>query len=78
MQDLEHAIRERAYHLWIADGCRDGNADDHWLSAQREILAESLGNFARVTIDAGARTAAETKLTSKVKNAKPKGKRRAA
>jgi hypothetical protein len=21
MRDLEHAIRERAYHLWIADGC---------------------------------------------------------
>jgi hypothetical protein len=76
--DLEHAIRERAYHLWIADGCRDGNADEHWLSAQREILADALGNFARRTADAGAQAAAETKPTSKVKNAKPKSKRRAA
>ena len=49
MQDLEQAIRERAYHLWIADGCRDGNADAHWLIAQREILVSSLARFARVT-----------------------------
>ena len=35
MQDLEQAIRERAYHLWIFDGCREGKADDYWLSAQR-------------------------------------------
>jgi Protein of unknown function (DUF2934) len=44
MQDLEHAIRERAYHLWIADGRPEGNADDYWLSAQREILATSLNS----------------------------------
>jgi hypothetical protein len=42
MQDLERAIRERAYHLWIADGRPEGNADVYWLSAQREILTASL------------------------------------
>jgi hypothetical protein len=79
MQYLEQAIRERAYHLWIADGCRDGNADDHWLNAQRELLAASLGTFARVTVD-DAQAMVETKPTSKVKTAasKTKGKRRAA
>jgi Protein of unknown function (DUF2934) len=78
MQDLEQAIRERAYHLWIADGCRDGNAHDHWLNAQRELLAASLGTFARVTVD-DARAMVETKPTPKVKTAsKTKGKRRAA
>lgn len=54
MQELEQVIRERAYHLWIAEGCRDGNADAHWLMAQREVLASSLGNFARVTISGAA------------------------
>jgi hypothetical protein len=39
MQNLDEAIRERAYHLWIADGRRDGKADAYWLSAQREILS---------------------------------------
>jgi hypothetical protein len=48
MQDLEQAIRERAYHLWAADGYRDGNADAHWLAAQRELLASSLESVGRV------------------------------
>jgi len=80
MQELEQSIRERAYHLWIADGCRDGRADTHWLAAQREVLARSLGGIARVTI-------AETPAVSTPSDKKPrkakavskaKGKRRAA
>jgi len=39
-QDIEQRIRERAYHLWVADGCRDGEADRHWLTAERDVLAE--------------------------------------
>jgi hypothetical protein len=42
MQHLEEAIRERAYHLWTADGRPDGNSDAYWLNAQREILTTSL------------------------------------
>ena len=42
MHDLEQTIRERAYHLWVADGRRDGNADAHWLAAQREVLVSVL------------------------------------
>ena len=38
-QDLEATIRERAYHLWVADGCRDGASEHHWLAAEREVLA---------------------------------------
>jgi hypothetical protein len=76
MQDLERAIRERAYHLWIADGCRDGTAHEHWLSAQRETLAVSPGT--RVT-EVDAQAVSQTRVTSKVKTAsKTKGKRRAA
>jgi Protein of unknown function (DUF2934) len=44
MQDLEHAIRERAYHLWIADGRPEGNSDVYWFSAPREILTTSLNS----------------------------------
>jgi hypothetical protein len=51
MQDLEQAIRERAYHLWIEDDCREGAADAHWLAAQREILSASLSTFARITTE---------------------------
>jgi hypothetical protein len=45
--DLEKAIRERAYYLWEG-GCQDGHASAHWLTAQREILSASFEN-ARVT-----------------------------
>jgi len=50
MQDLEQAIRERAYHLWIEGGCQDGQADAHWLVAQREILGASLGEVGLVKV----------------------------
>ena len=46
MPNLEETIRERAYHLWIADGQPDGNADTYWLTAQREILTTSAESFA--------------------------------
>jgi hypothetical protein len=38
-QNLENRIRERAYEIWTADGRMDGQADYHWLAAEREILA---------------------------------------
>jgi hypothetical protein len=50
MQDLEQAIRERAYSLWIDSGCPDGNAEEHWLAAQRDVLRASLGTFATVSV----------------------------
>jgi Protein of unknown function (DUF2934) len=52
MQDLEQAIRERAYQLWISSGCEHGNAAAHWLTAQREIIRASLASIGRVTASA--------------------------
>ena len=43
-QTLTHRIRERAYHLWVADGQPMGRSDVYWLTAQREILAASVAN----------------------------------
>jgi hypothetical protein len=48
MQDLEQAIRERAYQLWIEGGRQDGKAEAHWLVAQREVLSAALSAFGRV------------------------------
>jgi hypothetical protein len=45
MQDIEQATRERAYELWIASGREHGNAEYHWLAAQREILSAPLSNL---------------------------------
>jgi hypothetical protein len=46
MPNLEEAIRERAYHLWVADGQPEGKADIYWLNAQHEILTTSVENLA--------------------------------
>jgi Protein of unknown function (DUF2934) len=35
---LIERIRERAYLIWCASGCPEGEADAHWLVAEREIL----------------------------------------
>jgi hypothetical protein len=48
MQDIEQAIRERAYHLWLESGSPHGDADAHWLAAQREILSASLSELGHV------------------------------
>jgi hypothetical protein len=44
---LENRIRERAYEFWNADSCVHGKADQHWLAAEREILAASMAALAR-------------------------------
>jgi Protein of unknown function (DUF2934) len=38
-QSLEDRIRERAYEIWTANGRVHGQADQHWVAAEREILA---------------------------------------
>jgi len=70
MPDLEQAIRERAYELWMRGGAEHGHAERHWLEAQREILSVSLGAVARVS--------KVSSDTSKAKPAGPRKKRRAA
>lgn len=48
MQDLEQAIRERAYHMWSEAGRPDGNSETFWLSAQRDLLESSLTRIGTV------------------------------
>ena len=81
MPNLEEVIRERAYHLWIADGQPEGQADIYWLNAQREILTtsvESSGSNAAAAAPTDTSLVA-TKPTKKAKVARPgKSKTRAA
>jgi Protein of unknown function (DUF2934) len=81
MQDMEQATREHAYHLWIADGCPDGNAEKYWLTAQREVLAASLQDIGRVKVG-DAQRAARAKSKKAAANdataARPKAKRKVA
>ena len=73
MEHLEDAIRERAYHLWVADGRPDGNPDAYWLNAQREMLTHSVDRA--VADDAAWVT---TKPDKKPKVARPRKTKRSA
>ena len=63
MPNLEEAIRERAYHLWMADGQPEGTADIYWLIAQQEILTTSVERF-------GSAAAAADTVATKPKKGK--------
>jgi hypothetical protein len=41
-QNLVDRIRQRAYDIWVAEGCREGAADNNWLAAEREILNSAM------------------------------------
>ena len=73
MTNLEEAIRERAYHLWTADGQPDGNADLYWLNAQRELLTTSL-DASSSTADAAPAAAKPSKKAKPSRSEKKKAK----
>ncbi len=35
----QEKIAERAYQIWLANGCPDGHAQEHWFQAERELRA---------------------------------------
>jgi hypothetical protein len=49
-QSLENRIHERAYEIWTEHGCVDGQADQHWLAAEREILVRATTVLARGSV----------------------------
>jgi hypothetical protein len=46
---LEHRIRERAYEIWAAQGGVHGQAEQHWLAAEREVLTAAAATLAHDT-----------------------------
>ena len=50
-QNLSDRIRERAYEIWVANGSPEGEAEQHWLTAEKEILA----TFAPAVLNASAK-----------------------
>jgi hypothetical protein len=39
----EQEVRERAYAIWEREGRLEGRAEQFWLAAERELLAEERG-----------------------------------
>ncbi len=69
MQNLDEVIRERAYQLWVVDGRQDGNAETHWLAAQREVLASSLQGLAAPAKKVAKKAKAEKAMAEEAKAA---------
>jgi hypothetical protein len=46
-QSLENQIRERAFEIWTAQGRMHGQAEQHWLAAEREILTAATSTLVR-------------------------------
>jgi hypothetical protein len=38
---LEQRIRDRAYELWMQNGCLPNRAEDYWYQAESEIVGET-------------------------------------
>ena len=72
MPNLEEAIRERAYHLWIADGQPQGQPDIYWLNAQREILTTSLESSNTGHMDLASATPKPVKKVNVTRSEKAK------
>lgn len=64
--DVEQRIRDRAYAIWLDEGCPHGRDADHWLRAERAILAEA------AAVPDVAPVVAVVKAPRKTTNAKPR------
>jgi DUF2934 family protein len=64
MPNLDEAIRERAYHLWLNDGRPEGQADIYWLNAQRDLLTASVEAIAAPAKAQTAKPARKPRLPS--------------
>ncbi|WP_247893263.1 DUF2934 domain-containing protein [Azospirillum endophyticum] len=64
--DVEQRVRDRAYAIWLEEGCPDGRDADHWFHAERAVLAETapIADIAPVV--------AVVKAPRKTTNAKPR------
>jgi hypothetical protein len=49
-QALEQRIRQRAYEIWETVGRPDGNSSQHWLAAERELVATSMQGAVRPVV----------------------------
>ncbi len=56
MSDLIERIRERAYQIWEGNG-RNGNSEEQWLQAEREVLGSEAAPADKFNGDAAGRDA---------------------
>ncbi len=65
---VEHEIRQRAYDIWAASGMNEGEAEAHWLHAERAVRTEAEA----ATISAAGKGKAKPVVIRAAKTAAPK------
>jgi hypothetical protein len=68
-QSLENRIRERAYEIWAAHHYVHGQADQHWLAAERKILAASTVALVRQSVPQKVRRSQRSKAAKSLARA---------
>lgn len=44
----QQQIAERAYQIYLANGCREGRAQDDWLQAQYELAQQPIRELVKI------------------------------
>jgi hypothetical protein len=73
-QGLDQRIRRRAYEIWEALGRPDGDSDQHWLNAERELLEASMAPLTRTV---PKKTSAPRKTSRQAKLARARARKMA-
>jgi hypothetical protein len=64
-------VRERAYTIWLREGSSDGSAEQFWLMAEEELLAEGQGPSSRPTDERPDRPRDEAQVDDAIDNSFP-------
>ena len=73
-QALKQRIRQRAYEIWDALDRPEGDSDQHWLTAEREVLAASVREVVRL---AATKTSTARKTPRQAKLARARARKMA-
>jgi len=49
MDDFDERVRQRAYRLWVEEGCPEGRSDVHWDKARELVAVEDNQKLATKT-----------------------------
>ncbi|KAF0138553.1 MAG: hypothetical protein FD153_1240 [Rhodospirillaceae bacterium] len=70
--ELIERIRERAYQLWEAEGCKQGRDMEYWFRAEAQIAGEQAAGQARASLPSqttsGAGSGAAAESATKLKD----------
>jgi hypothetical protein len=74
---LQQRIRERAYDIWSASGREHGQAEQHWLRAERQLLSEMAAQLSTTPSLAEQKKASAARQRRTLTNIQPQPKRTA-